>query len=469
MKCPKCGYQSFNDLLTCKKCGRDLTELQAKLGFGQVVVQSSRSLAGTSRTAGAPASKDSESDSLEGYFRNIPEPAPEDAAVAGPLESPASPVAKPSSTSRNHEEFPETDMFPDGEKAEDAFLFPFDRMDADLDALQREDENSDESFVLDSTFDGQDELDLGISSQEEQRGDQKRAEKGDMQGPEESDLEDFSFSAPPDGQEPEQDEDFFFSFEELNAELTDWKNIPSLPEGTRPENEEIDLFPARNALKAAETVSSRETAEPDADMKPQLIEERPAPAPEPSPTDRRKTTDLQSELTFTSAYDDWQSGGDALPEGTEQSPEPALGRRFSALLADLGVLALVFALFLLAGEMVRVPTAAQWFRLNADILLDLAAPYFVLLFTLCFGYFTLFHYLVGQTPGKMLKGLRVENPSGEPPSLAQAFLRSTGGLVMLLPAGLGIFSVMTDRGRRGWNDRLANTRVVNKAAEDPES
>ncbi len=460
MKCPKCGYQSFNHLITCKKCGRDLAGLQAKLGFGQIVVPALRNPA---RTTGAPASEYSGEESLEDYFRSIPEPDSEEAAVAAPLASPAPPVAEPPSNDQNHEESPETDTFPDGEEGEDTFPFPFDRMDADLDALQREGEGRDEPFVLDNSFD---ELDLGLPSEGEQPGQAlppsdggyEKPERGEMQDPEESVADDFSFSAPQDAQEPEQDEDFFFSFEELNAELTDWKNVPSLPEG---EEEEIDLIPARD---------TREAAGPDATLKPQSIEELPAQAPEPSRTGRPETAAVQPELAFIPiADDDWQTGEDAFPEETEQPPEPALGRRFGALLADLGVLAIVFALFLLAGEMVRVPTAAQWFRFNADILLDLAAPYFVLLFTLCFGYFTLFHYLVGQTPGKILKGLRVENPSGEPLSLAQAFLRSTGGLVMLLPAGLGFFSVVADRGRRGWNDRLANTRVVNKAAEDLES
>jgi uncharacterized RDD family membrane protein YckC len=468
MKCPKCGYQSFNHLLTCKKCGRDLTELQTKLGFGQVVVPGSRPFAGTARATGAPTSKDSEVDPVEEYFHNIPEPAPEDAIAAGPLESPAPPVAPPPATGRSHEEFPETDMFPDGEEAEDAFLFPFDKMDADLNVLQREDEKSGDLFILGNPFDEQEDLDLGLSLQEELDEEQETIERDGMQGPEDSDPEDFSLSAPPDGQEPEPDEDFFFSFEELNAELTDWKNIPSLPEGTRPGNEEVDLFPARDTLETPEAGPPRETAEPHLDGEPRSTPEFPGPAPEPSPADRCETTDLQSEPAFTSADDDWQTGEDAFPEKTEISPMPALDRRVAALLADLGILALVFALFLLAGEMVRVPTAAQWFRFNADILLDLAAPYFVLLFSLCFGYFTLFHFLVGQTPGKMLKDLQVENPAGEPPSLAQAFLRSAGGLVMLLPAGLGFFSVMTDRDRRGWNDRLANTRVVNKNAEDQE-
>jgi uncharacterized RDD family membrane protein YckC len=469
MKCPKCGYQSFNHLLTCKKCGRDLAGLQTKLGFGQVVVPGSRSLVGAARATEAPPSKNSKDDPLKNYFRSIPEPAPEDAIVADPPEIPAPSVEKPPSAHQEQEESPETDLFPDGEETEDVFPFPSDRMDADLDALQREDDDGGEPFVLGNPFNEQEELDLGLFSQEndgEERG------RDGMPGLEESDPEDFSFSASSNGQEPEQDEDFFFSFEELNSELTDWKEIPSLPEVAKPEDNEIDLTPVRDGGKTSETAFPSKAAGPDTTTEPQEIEILPTPPPssEPSGAAFPGKAAVQDELAFIPCEDnDGQTVEDTILEATEQFPEPAFDRRFAALLVDLGILTLVFALFLLAGEMVRVPTAAQWFRFNSDILLDLAAPYFVLLFALCFSYFTLFHYLVGQTPGKMLKGLRVENSSGEPPSLAQAFLRSTGGLIMLLPAGLGVFSVMRDQSRRGWNDRLANTWVANKAADDQES
>lgn len=32
MKCPKCGYTSFDYLETCKKCGTDLSDIRALLG-----------------------------------------------------------------------------------------------------------------------------------------------------------------------------------------------------------------------------------------------------------------------------------------------------------------------------------------------------------------------------------------------------------------------------------------------------
>ncbi|MCD4688526.1 MAG: RDD family protein [Desulfuromonadaceae bacterium] len=92
--------------------------------------------------------------------------------------------------------------------------------------------------------------------------------------------------------------------------------------------------------------------------------------------------------------------------------------------------------------------------------MDLATPYFLVFFALCFGYFTLFHYLSGQTPGKMLFDVRVEGVEQTGITLAQAFLRCAGGLIALLPAGLGFLSIVLDEEQRGWNDRLAGCRVV---------
>ncbi len=52
--------------------------------------------------------------------------------------------------------------------------------------------------------------------------------------------------------------------------------------------------------------------------------------------------------------------------------------------------------------------------LAIDSLLLLVAAYFLglLVFPVAFVYFVLFHKLLGQTPGKWLMGIRVENPSG---------------------------------------------------------
>jgi hypothetical protein len=39
MKCPKCGYNSFECFTTCKKCSQNLTEFKDKLGLRPIVLQ----------------------------------------------------------------------------------------------------------------------------------------------------------------------------------------------------------------------------------------------------------------------------------------------------------------------------------------------------------------------------------------------------------------------------------------------
>ena len=145
--------------------------------------------------------------------------------------------------------------------------------------------------------------------------------------------------------------------------------------------------------------------------------------------------------------------------GVVASP-PSLLTCINAFICDLILLAFVGISFVLAAE-AAMATGGAGFLPSLETLINLSVPYFLVLFFLAFGYFTLFHFLVGQTPGKMLMGLRVETTEGEPLAFAQAFLRSVGGLFQLLPVGLGYLMVLSNSERRGWNDRLAGTRVVN--------
>ena len=156
----------------------------------------------------------------------------------------------------------------------------------------------------------------------------------------------------------------------------------------------------------------------------------------------------------------------AMSEAAE-GDEPklaALLARSLALGVDLLILGGILLLFLVAGERALTPEASGRLLPSLDTLLRLAIPYFLVGFSLSFGYFTLFHFLVGQTPGKMLLRLRVETDEGLPLDLPQAFLRSTGGLFALLAGGLGFLGILSAR-RRGWNDRFAGTRVVTAIPE----
>jgi uncharacterized RDD family membrane protein YckC len=84
------------------------------------------------------------------------------------------------------------------------------------------------------------------------------------------------------------------------------------------------------------------------------------------------------------------------------------------------------------------------------------------------AYFTWFHGAVGQTPGKMLLGLRVIRTSGEPLGFGIAFLRWVGTLVSALPFWLGFLWIALDGKKQGWHDKIAATLVV-RAGRQPDT
>lgn len=150
-----------------------------------------------------------------------------------------------------------------------------------------------------------------------------------------------------------------------------------------------------------------------------------------------------------------------LPSGYFPEEGPSLWSRLASNLVDLLLLTVIFSLFILAGETGSTLPPLEEF-------LILSTPYFLVLFFVCFGYFTFFHYLTGQTPGKMAFGLRVERQQGGDLLFSQAFLRSVGGLISLLTVGAGYLPIPLTREGRGWNDRLAGSRVVQLSRREGE-
>jgi uncharacterized RDD family membrane protein YckC len=73
------------------------------------------------------------------------------------------------------------------------------------------------------------------------------------------------------------------------------------------------------------------------------------------------------------------------------------------------------------------------------------------------GYFT---GTTGQTPGKLMTGLRVLGASGRPPSYPRAMARALVGLVGIVLAGASLVPMAFDPARRTLHDRLFRTRVV---------
>ncbi|SEM70530.1 Uncharacterized membrane protein YckC, RDD family [Syntrophus gentianae] len=75
-------------------------------------------------------------------------------------------------------------------------------------------------------------------------------------------------------------------------------------------------------------------------------------------------------------------------------------------------------------------------------------------------YFTYFHGISGQTPGKMLLGLQVIQSSGEKMTLGLAFLRWVGSIFSGLILYLGFLWIIFDRKKQGWHDKIAETLVI---------
>jgi uncharacterized RDD family membrane protein YckC len=81
------------------------------------------------------------------------------------------------------------------------------------------------------------------------------------------------------------------------------------------------------------------------------------------------------------------------------------------------------------------------------------------------GYFTWFHGAAGQTPGKMLLGLRVIQTSGVRMTFGVAFLRCVGYLISSLFFWLGFLWIAFDGRKQGWHDKIAATLVVRVRVE----
>jgi uncharacterized RDD family membrane protein YckC len=84
-------------------------------------------------------------------------------------------------------------------------------------------------------------------------------------------------------------------------------------------------------------------------------------------------------------------------------------------------------------------------------------------------YFVFFWSVSGQTPGNRMLGIRVVDArTGEPISGRRAALRVVGLVLAAIPLCAGFLMILVDRQRRGLQDRIARTVVID-AREDERS
>jgi uncharacterized RDD family membrane protein YckC len=179
-----------------------------------------------------------------------------------------------------------------------------------------------------------------------------------------------------------------------------------------------------------------------------------APAAErPAMPEPRRAPPLDDEVL--AGEPDVEPGGEFAPPLAEPAPleRPArAGERLKAAAVDgllFGTLAAVVVYFTgRAARVELVALVASWPAL---------ASYLGLLALFYAAYFT---GTTGQTPGKLVAGLRVVDASGRPPGYLRATARALVGLLGTGLVGLGLLPMVFDPAARTLHDRLFHTRVV---------
>jgi len=453
MRCPKCGYNSFDHLDSCKKCGKDLVEFKQSFGIKSVLFPGQMSSSG--------GAEEAELDSISS-----------DAAVAA-----ATGVAAATATAAAVNAAGDEPLAAGADGDDFGFDFMGDSAEDDDLSFDELFEEAPEDEDIEETIEGPTEA--AAAETDAESGDEFSFDVSD----EEADLEDdFGIDAEDEASASATEDDFSFDDEadetsesEDSGSEEDPKrpfDLPESPQIVGAPEDNLNTFTEQPSAAQSDTEAVDLSLEEESSSTEELVESSVLELEEsPSfPSDSDGETESvagKSEAVAVMAAPLAVAAADIIPpvvtdslfeDRATFSPPPLLSC-IEAFICDFLLLAVVGISFVVAAE---AAMSAGETRLlpSLETLIDLSVPYFLVLFFLAFGYFTLFHFLAGQTPGKMLAGLRVETTEGEPLTFSQAFLRSVGGLLQLLPAGLGYLLVLSNPERRGWNDRLAGTQVV---------
>lgn len=96
---------------------------------------------------------------------------------------------------------------------------------------------------------------------------------------------------------------------------------------------------------------------------------------------------------------------------------------------------------------------------DPENLFQLAIAGVIIVVTAAF-YYLFFWTLLGQTPGKMLLGVRIVSLDGSRLTFWQSLRRFVGYFLSALVFYIGYLWVLIDNRRQGWHDKLAGTIVV---------
>lgn len=141
-----------------------------------------------------------------------------------------------------------------------------------------------------------------------------------------------------------------------------------------------------------------------------------------------------------------------MPAQTEYA---GLATRAIAFIIDVILIDVVAVVATAAGALI---VSFFHFSHDAQTILKLIAAGLAVLWAV--GYFVGFWSATGQTPGDRLMQIRVLTASGERVKPRRGFIRCVGLVLAALPLFAGYLVILFDRQRRGLQDWLAGTVVV---------
>jgi uncharacterized RDD family membrane protein YckC len=130
----------------------------------------------------------------------------------------------------------------------------------------------------------------------------------------------------------------------------------------------------------------------------------------------------------------------------------------AAVLATIALAQSALGFFTLYGVMGHRVVESASFQAVISAVFDVMAA------AIAIAYPVGFWVLLGQTPGKLLMGVRITRGAGQPLTVRRALLRYLGYWLSALPLGLGFLWVLIDDRRQAWHDKLADTYVVYDAS-----
>jgi len=149
---------------------------------------------------------------------------------------------------------------------------------------------------------------------------------------------------------------------------------------------------------------------------------------------------------------DFEEAEHALPFTFPEYQRELLWSRAAAGATDFGIVALIYAVFIIA-TFLEMPEASSW--LDRRVAGIYGAGFLVLVAI----YFFLFILSASQTPGMKHRGLAVVTKEDSSLDPKQACLRGFGYLISILPLMLGFVWALIDPEHLTWADKVSGTYI----------